>query len=235
MFLLNNIPPNCVQSLCVEAFPVYHHFPKTQVWATKAIASDWQPNHLAPAPSELPSRWWAHRRAIPRYSFGLEPNETCGRSPGHQELAYNPNTRPGLRVGPQQSQFWQHNWIFDWTSHKRVLSHTLSGLSLRTHLPRGTLPGAETPDSIAPGIPRALKPLHHFKVGVQEGVVCPQSVTGVLLPQVEEFKYFRSCSQVRKDQSVRLTGGLEGSPLLCGYCTGPIWWWTENWAQKKSS
>uniref|UniRef100_A0A3B3BUK4 Zmp:0000001267 n=1 Tax=Oryzias melastigma TaxID=30732 RepID=A0A3B3BUK4_ORYME len=56
----------------------------TGVWAAEALAFDCHPNHNAPAPSELPCRWWAHWGVIPRRSFGLDPTGVRGRSPGHQ-------------------------------------------------------------------------------------------------------------------------------------------------------
>lgn len=54
-------------------------------------------------------------------------------------------------------------------------------------------------------------------------VDCSLLVGGVLLPEVEEFRYLGLYSQVREDWSMRLMIRLERRPLLCGCCAGPLW------------
>jgi len=47
------------------------------------------------------------------------------------------------------------------------LNRSKSGLSPETCLPWETLPGANAPDNIAPGITEPLKLLHHGKVAIR--------------------------------------------------------------------
>uniref|UniRef100_A0A3B3H3S8 SRCR domain-containing protein n=1 Tax=Oryzias latipes TaxID=8090 RepID=A0A3B3H3S8_ORYLA len=83
----------------------------TGVWAAEAPALDCHPNHNAPVPFGVSYGWWAHGRVVSRRSFGLCPTGACGKSLGHQALAYsvrleNGSSRCSGRLEVKSNNSW---------------------------------------------------------------------------------------------------------------------------------